>query len=59
MNFIKNMGTLTNTDIQERGTQMNLIDENFEQKKTDNSKKIAGIILAIIFILINKKARVC
>ena len=34
---------------------MNLIDESFETKKTDNSKKIAGIILAIIFVLaINK-----
>ncbi len=31
---------------------MNLIDESFETKKTDNSKKIAGIILAIIVILV-------
>ena len=31
---------------------MNLIDESFETKKTDNSKKTAKIILAIIFILI-------
>lgn len=31
---------------------MNIIDESFETKKTDNSKKIAAIILAIIVILI-------
>ena len=31
---------------------MNLIDESFETKKTDNSKKIAKIILIIIAILI-------
>lgn len=31
---------------------MNLIDESFETKKTDNSKKIAKIILIIITILI-------
>lgn len=31
---------------------MNLIDESFETKKVDNSKKIAKIILAIIVILI-------
>ena len=29
-----------------------LIDESFQTKKTDNSKKIAGIILAIIVILV-------
>ena len=31
---------------------MNLIDENFETKKTDNSKKIAKIILIIMSILL-------
>lgn len=31
---------------------MNLIDESFQQKKTDNSKKIAKIILIVISILI-------
>ena len=31
---------------------MNLIDESFETKKTDNSKKIAKIILIIIAVLI-------
>lgn len=31
---------------------MNLIDESFEQKKTDNSKKMAKIILIIMIILV-------
>ena len=31
---------------------MNLIDENFETKKKDNSKKTTKIILAIIIILV-------
>lgn len=31
---------------------MNLIDESFETKKTDNSKKLAKIILAIIIVLV-------
>ena len=31
---------------------MNLIDESFETRKTDNSKKLAKIILAIIIILV-------
>ena len=31
---------------------MNLIDENFEPKKTDNSKKMARLILVLMVILI-------
>ena len=42
-----------NSYTQEKGeNRMNLIDESFEPRKKDNSKKFARIILIIISILI-------
>ena len=42
-----------NSYTQEKGeNRMNLIDESFEPRKKDNSKKIARIILIIIALLV-------
>ena len=42
-----------NSYTQEKGdVKMNLIDESFEPRKKDNSKKIARIILIIIALLV-------